>query len=102
MSLMKDISLRSAEQLGAAIRLKRKEKSLSQTALAGQLGVGRKWLIQLEAGHPKAEFGLVLKALELLNMDLRLGDTDAPMARPAHRKTSRLDEVFQRLHRDRK
>jgi HTH-type transcriptional regulator/antitoxin HipB len=102
MSVMKDITLRNAEQLGTAIRLKRKEKGLSQTAFAEQLGVGRKWIIQLEAGHPKAEFGVILKALRLLNIDLRLIDLGAPTNRPAAEKSSRLDEVFQRLQRDRK
>lgn len=38
-SPMKDTALRNAEQLGMAIRLKRKESGLSQTALAERLGV---------------------------------------------------------------
>src|SRR5256884_544991 len=38
MSPMKDTTLRSAEQLGMTIRLKRKEKGLSQNRLAELLG----------------------------------------------------------------
>ena len=40
MSSMKDIVLRTPEQLGAAIRLMRKEKGLTQSGLAALLGAG--------------------------------------------------------------
>jgi transcriptional regulator with XRE-family HTH domain len=98
MSSMKDIMLRSAEQLGSAIRLKRKEKGLSQSALAAHLGVERKWVLRLEAGNPKAEFALVLKALAVVGLGVLLRDSDrsATSSRP---EPSRLDEVFARLQR---
>ena len=95
---MKDTALRNAEQLGMTVRLKRKEKGLSQSALAELLGVERKWVLRLEAGNPKAEFALVLRALELLGMRAFLRDEDR--AAPGTRaKASRLDEVFNRLQR---
>ena len=101
MSLMKDIQLRNSEQLGAAIRLKRKEKGLSQAALADELGVERKWILRLEAGNSKAELGLVLRALEALGIHTLLSDrsraSTGARARPA--PASRLDEVFQRVAR---
>lgn len=81
--------------------MKRQEKGLSQSALAAQLGVERKWVLRLEAGNPKAELGLVLKALEALGLRASLGDEkppssgkDGPVSEP-----SRLDEVFRRLQR---
>jgi HTH-type transcriptional regulator/antitoxin HipB len=94
---MKDITLRSAEQLGAAIQLKRKTKGLSQAALAELLGTERKWVMRLEAGNPKAELGLVLKALDALGLRASLGDRDRPASGGA--APSRLDEVFRRLQR---
>jgi transcriptional regulator with XRE-family HTH domain len=94
---MKDISLRTAEQLGTVIRLKRKEKGLSQSALAELLGVNRKWVLYLEAGNPSAEIGLVLKAIAAL--DLRLSLSDKHRSSSGEAATSRLDEVFQRLQR---
>src|SRR5882757_11553670 len=98
MSPMKDITLRSAEQLGMTIRLKRKEKGLSQNSLAELLGVERKWVLRLEAGNPKAEFGLVLKTLDVLNLRASLSDEDRPPSRQDREApTSRLDEVFRRL-----
>jgi len=78
MSAMKDTTLRTAEQLGMRVRLKRKEKGLSQTALAELLGVERKWVLRLEAGNPKAELGLVLKALKALDIQASLSDQGRP------------------------
>ena len=103
MSSMKDISLRTAEQLGAAIRLKRKEKNLTQSELAKLLGAERKWVINLESGNSKAEIGLVLRALEALNLRALLTDSEKPRTPGTPRDASRLDQVFQRLqHSSRK
>jgi transcriptional regulator with XRE-family HTH domain len=101
MSLMKDIHLRTAEQLGAAIRLKRTEKGLSQAALASELGVERKWILRLEAGNPKAELGLVLQALDTLGLQVFLTDRSGASRRADARQAppSRLDEVFERLQK---
>ena len=100
MSLMKDTILRNPEQFGRSIRLKRLEKELSQSALATQVGVERKWIIRLEAGNPKAEFGLVLKILDALNLQATLTDEDRPVSEKSPRtEPSRLDEVFRRLQR---
>lgn len=101
MCFMRDILLRNPEQLGRAIRLKRKEKGLSQSALATRLGVGRKWVMHLESGHPKAELGLVLKALDCLGLRASLSEQGAPSSTQNSRRPepSRLDEVFQRLQR---
>jgi HTH-type transcriptional regulator/antitoxin HipB len=97
---MKDITLRNAAQLGATVRLKRKEKGLSQLAFAELLGVERKWVLRLEAGNPKAEVGLVLKALDALHLRVSLSDEHRPpSSRESLSSTSRLDEVFRRLQR---
>lgn len=98
---MKDIPWRNPEQLGRAVRLKRQEKGLSQGALATQLGVGRKWVIHLESGNPKAELGLVLKVLDALDLRASLGDEKSPSSGKDSRVpgSSRLDEVFHQLQR---
>ena len=101
MSLMKDIHWQNPEQLGRAVRLKRQEKGLSQSALAAQIGVERKWVIRLESGNPKAELGLVLKLLDALDLRASLGDEKPPSSGKDSRVSgpSRLDEVFRRLQR---
>ncbi|MET0532847.1 MAG: helix-turn-helix domain-containing protein [Steroidobacter sp.] len=95
---MKDTILRNAEQLGSTVRLKRNEKGLSQSALAELLGVERKWVLRLEAGNPKAEFGLVLKALELVGIRALLRDEERG-GTGSRAESSRLDEVFGRVQR---
>lgn len=101
MSLMKDMHWQNPEQLGRAVRLKRQQKGLSQNALAAQLGVERKWVIRLESGNPKAELGLVLKALDSLDLRASLGDERPPSSGKDSRASepSKLDEVFLRLQR---
>ena len=95
---MKDITLRNSEQLGRAIRLKRKEIGLSQVALAARLGVERKWIIHLEAGNPKAELRLVLKALIALSLSAQIIDhTNMQASKQRPKSPSRLDEVFRQL-----
>ena len=96
---MKDISLPNVERLGVAIRLKRKEKGLSQNKLAELLGVERKWVLHLEAGNSKAEIGLVLKVLSVLGIHVLLSEDDRAPRRHREVPTSRLDEVFRRLQR---
>ncbi len=95
---MKDSIPRNAEQLGRAIRLKRLEKGLSQQALAETIGVGRKWIIHLESGNSRAELGLILKALDALDIQASLSDRQSSPKRGSS-KGSRLDEVFERLNR---
>ena len=100
MSLMRDMHWRNPEQLGRAVRLKRQEKGLSQSALAAQVGVERKWVIRLESGNPKAELGLVLKVLDALDIRASLGEEKPPSSSKDSRvEPSRLDEVFRQLQR---
>jgi HTH-type transcriptional regulator/antitoxin HipB len=98
---MRDTTTRNPEQLGRAIRLKRQEKGISQSELAAQIGAGRKWVMHLEAGNPKAELGLVLKILDALQLQATLGEEASASSGKAHR-SGRLDEVFTRLQRPRK
>ena len=98
---MKDTAITNVERLGARIRLKRKEKQLSQAGLAERLGVERKWVLKLEAGNPKAELGLVLQALQYLGFRLVLDQLSAKSSptKPAERPTTPISEVFSRLNR---
>jgi HTH-type transcriptional regulator / antitoxin HipB len=99
MSPMRDMYLHTAEQLGAAIRVRRKEKDLTQIELAKLLGAERKWVIKLESGNAKAEIGLVLRALEALDLRASLAGAEKPGTQGTPLNASRLDEVFQRLQR---
>lgn len=96
---MKDTTLHNAEQLGAAIRLRRKEKHLTQSELAKLLGVERKWVLNLEGGNSKAEIGLILRAIEVLGLRASLADKEQVGRGTRDLKAPRLDQVFEHLQR---
>lgn len=60
---------------GAIIRARRRERGLSQQSLANNAGVSRKFLIDLEAGHERAEFGKTLAVLHALRLSLTAVDS---------------------------
>lgn len=62
--------IRSAADLGAIIRDRRKRLKLHQSSFAKRIGVSRQWVIEVEHGHARAELGLVLRALAALDVDL--------------------------------
>lgn len=67
------MQLRTPADLGAAIRDRRRRLKWDQASLAQKIGVSRQWVIEIERGHPRAELGLVLKALDALNIHLQIG-----------------------------
>ena len=68
--------LRTPIDLGSAIRDRRRRLNLDQEELAKQVGVSRKWIIDVEKGKPRAEIGLILRTLEVLGIRLSLDTTD--------------------------
>ncbi len=60
--------IRSPADLGAIIRDKRKRLKIDQSTLAKRIGASRQWVIEVEHGHPRAELGLVLRALDALGI----------------------------------
>ncbi len=75
--------VRTANDIGTYIRDQRRRQKLGQAELAERIGVSRRWITQIEQGKPRAELGLVLKALETLGIDLRVETHDAPATMPA-------------------
>jgi HTH-type transcriptional regulator/antitoxin HipB len=62
--------IRTPADLGALIRSTRKKLRLDQSTLAKKIGVSRLWLVEIEKGKPRAEIGLVLRALDTLHVNL--------------------------------
>ncbi|MFN3521275.1 MAG: helix-turn-helix domain-containing protein [Phenylobacterium sp.] len=62
----------TARDLGAAIRARRKLLGMNQTELAERVGVGRRWLTQVENGKSGAEIGLLLRTLNALGLEMTL------------------------------
>lgn len=62
--------VRTPADLGAVIRDRRKQLKLDQATFAKQIGVSRQWVIWIERGRPRAALGLVLRAVDALNIRL--------------------------------
>ena len=63
----------NSEDLGAAVRMRRKEAGLNQKKLAALAGVGTRFLSELERGKPTAQLGKTLHILQLLGLELKIG-----------------------------
>ncbi len=62
--------VRTPAELGAVIRDRRKQLKFNQSTFSKKIGVSRQWVIEIERGHARAELGLVLRALDFLNINL--------------------------------
>lgn len=81
--------VRTSTDLGAVIRDRRKQLKLDQATFAKKIGVGREWVIQIEKGHPRAELGLVLRAIDALNIQLDASTDQGSQVK--HRLASPVD-----------
>jgi HTH-type transcriptional regulator/antitoxin HipB len=78
--------VRTPADLGAVIRDRRKQLGLDQSTFAKRIGVSRQWVIGVERGHARAAMGLVLRAIDAL--DIRL---DASMEQKSRRRSTAFD-----------
>jgi len=77
-------SIKTPVELGAMIRDARERHNWTQTDLAQRANVTRQWVIRMEKGrHDKAEIGLVLAVLNVLEVPLHAGETRESAERPA-------------------
>ncbi|QOZ66549.1 type II toxin-antitoxin system Y4mF family antitoxin [Bradyrhizobium arachidis] len=83
---------RTAADLGAVIRDRRKRLKLDQSTLAKKVGVSRQWLIEVEHGHPRAELGLILRVLDALGIKLD-ADSNPSAARGVPKTAVDLDAI---------
>lgn len=65
--------IRTPQDIGALLRESRKKAGLGQAELARRIGVSRQWVVEVERGKPRAEIGLVLRALNTLDNPLQTG-----------------------------
>ena len=75
--------VRTPADLGAVIRDRRKQLKLDQSTFANKIGVSRQWVIEVERGHPRAELALVLRALDVLNINLDASADQTKTSAPA-------------------
>lgn len=68
------MKIRTPSDLGALIRDRRIKMGLDQLSLAKRAGTGRKWIIEIEKGKPRAAIGLVLRTLQALGVSFDVSD----------------------------
>lgn len=71
------VHFRDAEELGALIRTRRSRLGMNLGDAAICCGVGRRFLLDLEAGKPTAQFDKILQVLDTFGMGLALTGTGA-------------------------
>ena len=64
--------IRSAQQLGEALRAARKQIGLTQPRLALAAGVGVRFIVDLEAGKPTVRLANVLRVIDAVGGELQL------------------------------
>jgi y4mF family transcriptional regulator len=69
--------IRSPHELGHLVRDSRLRKGITQAQLATQVGVSRKWIIDLEAGKRTTDLSLVMRTLNALGLELDARDRRA-------------------------
>lgn len=85
---MTNINMDTPAAAGALIRAQRMNQGLTQQTLADAAGVSRKFLIDLEGGHERAELGKTLEVLAALGLSLT---TATPIPRGIDHDPQRRD-----------
>lgn len=66
----------SPEELGRAIRAERRLQKLRQSELAALVGVGNRFLSDLENGKPTVELGRAMQVLSMLGLTIAIRPRD--------------------------
>ncbi|HBJ87876.1 MAG TPA: transcriptional regulator [Verrucomicrobiales bacterium] len=87
--------IKTPKEIGLLVRDRRKARRWTQDALAQRLGVSRLWVVQLEQGKSTAQIGLVLRALNELDVPMQVDITPKdPAARVAASGGIDLDNII--------
>jgi y4mF family transcriptional regulator len=89
--------LKTPADIGALIRERRRALGLDQSALAGRVGVGREWIVDIEKGKPRAQLELVLRTLNALEIGLIVETSGPAAARDI--ETVDIDAIVERARR---
>lgn len=70
------MNTKSPQQLGAAIRARRRQLKATQKDLAMTCGTGLRFIIDLEKGKPTCQIGKILQVLQALGLKLQIASYD--------------------------
>jgi HTH-type transcriptional regulator/antitoxin HipB len=88
--------VRNPKELGLLLRQGREDRGWTQEELASRAGVTRQWVIGIEGGKPKAEVGLVLRAIAALDLTVDILPEGAIPPRIRSGGTTTLRDVLSR------
>ncbi|MDZ4199415.1 MAG: helix-turn-helix transcriptional regulator [Kiritimatiellia bacterium] len=77
--------MKTTEQIGMAIRTRRKQLKITQKELAMTCGTGLRFIVDLEKGKPTCQIGKTLQVLQSLGLAIEttpLSGDDAGGGRP--------------------
>lgn len=77
--------MKTTEQIGTAIRTRRKQLKITQKELAMTCGTGLRFIVDLEKGKPTCQIGKTLQVLHALGLAIEttpLSGDDAGGGRP--------------------
>lgn len=66
------MNIRLAEDIGSAVRVRRKELKVTQKDLALTCGTGLRFIIDLERGKPTCQIGKVMQVFQALGLELQV------------------------------
>jgi HTH-type transcriptional regulator / antitoxin HipB len=90
--------IRTPNELGALIRDQRRRCKWDQQALAKKIGVSRQWVVEIEKGKPGAEVGLVLRALQALDIPLSVAGGSDEARKPDEAEID-IDQIIAKARR---
>jgi HTH-type transcriptional regulator / antitoxin HipB len=79
------MKMKNTEQLGTAIRMRRKQLKITQKELAMTCGTGLRFIVDLEKGKPTCQIGKTLQVLQALGLAIEtttLGSDETGGKRP--------------------
>ncbi len=85
------MQVRTPVDFGLMIRQARRARGMTQQQLARAAAVGRQWIVEVEAGKPRAEVGRVLQTLAALDLSLTIRGKGIPELRESEDMAEVID-----------
>jgi HTH-type transcriptional regulator/antitoxin HipB len=67
------MNIKTADQIGMAVRTRRKQLKITQRELAMTCGTGLRFIVDLEKGKPTCQIGKTLQVLQALGLVIETG-----------------------------
>ena len=67
------MNIKDTEQLGSAVRERRRQLKVTQKELAMTCGSGLRFIVDLEKGKPTCRIGKVIQILQALGLEIIIG-----------------------------